>query len=121
MSIFKKQIKFVSATCPECNGHLQLDTNLKTAYCQYCGAQCIVENVHKKEHKEGNLEIMINFFERQQLLHHKIKNERFFRKKEEERRRIEYLKKFWWAYLLGFFGFFALLVTMIILESNGII
>ena len=49
MGIFKKRIKFVSAICPECKGHLELDSNLKTAFCQYCGAQCIVENAPKKK------------------------------------------------------------------------
>ena len=45
MGLFKKQVKFISAICPECKGHLELDGNLERAFCQYCGAQCIVENV----------------------------------------------------------------------------
>ena len=51
MSIFKRKIEFVSAICPECGGNLELDATLETAYCQYCGAMCIVKNAQKKNLK----------------------------------------------------------------------
>ena len=102
MNLFKKQVKFVSAICPECKGHLELDANLETAFCQYCGAQCIVENAPKKQKKQTKLETVLDFFERQQALRRQDKQERQRRIDEEERKRIEHLKKFWWIYGLIF-------------------
>lgn len=102
MNLFKKQVKFISAICPECKGHLELDSNLETAFCQYCGAQCIVENAPKKQMKQGKLETVLDFFERQQALRRQDKQERQRRIDEEERKRIEHLKKFWWIYSLIF-------------------
>ena len=121
MGIFKKQIKFVSAICPECKGHLELDSSLKTAFCQYCGAQCIVENAPKKEKKQGKLEMVLNFIERQQDLRRQDKQEKQRRIDEEERERKEHLKRFWWLYLLIFVVLLAFIFTMAFLENNGII
>lgn len=100
MNLFKKQVKFISAICPECKGHLELDANLETAFCQYCGAQCIVENAPKKQTKQTKLETVLDFVERQQALRRQDKQERQRRLDEEERKRTEHLKKFWWIYAL---------------------
>ena len=121
MGIFKKQVKFISAICPECKGHLELDSNLETAFCQYCGAQCIVENAPKKEKKQGKLETVLDFFERQQALHRQDKKERQRRIDEEERIKKEHLKKYWWIYVLIGVLFFGFIFTMAILENQGII
>ena len=116
MSIFKKQIKFVSAICPECKGYLELDSNLGTAFCQYCGAQCIVENAPKKARKQGKLGLILDFFERQQALYRQDKKERQRRINEEERKRKDHLKKYWWVYVLSFSLLLVILFIIAILE-----
>jgi DNA-directed RNA polymerase subunit RPC12/RpoP len=122
MGIFnKKKIKFVSAICPECNGHLELDANLETAFCQYCGAQCIVENAPSKKPKQNNLERVLDFVERQQSLRRQDRQERERRKREEEIKRKEELKKTWWIYFSIMVGFIALGLVMAILGSKGIV
>lgn len=115
MSLFKKQLKFVSAICPECKGHLELDANLETAFCQYCGAQCIVENAPKKQKKQTKLEAVLDFFERQQALRRQDKQERQRRIDEEERKRTEHLKKFWWIYVLIFISTLCFLTILSLL------
>ena len=121
MSIFKRKTKFVAAICPECKGHLELDSNLQTAFCQYCGAQCIVENAPKKEKKQTKLETVLDFFERQQNLHRQDKQERQRRIEEEKRKEEEHLKKYWIVYVLILFSIFALLFTFAFLEKQSII
>ena len=116
MGLFKKQIKFVSAICPECNGHLELDSNMETAFCQNCGTQCIIENKPKKK-RESKLETVIGFVERQQSLRRKDKQEKQRRKEEEERKEKERIKKFWWIYLLVIGGLFMLLLIIGLLEG----
>ena len=115
MGIFKKQIKFVSAICPECKGHLELDANLETAFCQYCGAQCIVENAPKKVKKQEKIEIILDFFERQQALRRQDKQECQRRIEEAERKKKEHLQKFWWIYLLIGVTFFSFMCILAIL------
>lgn len=92
MSIFKRKIEFVSAICPECGGNLELDATLETAYCQYCGAMCIVKNAQKKK-KETSLDKVIGFVERQQDLRRKDRVEIQKRKDEEKRKAEEEQKK----------------------------
>lgn len=121
MGIFKKDVKFIAAICPECKGHLELDANLETAFCKHCGAQFIVENAPKKQKKQGKLEMVLNFFERQQDLRRQDKKERQRKIDEEERKRKNHIKKFWWIYVLIGFAFFAFLFTIIILEGQGVI
>lgn len=110
MGIFKKQIKFISAICPECKGNLKLDPNLETAYCSKCGAQIIVQNAQKPK-KQGKLEIVFDFVERQQARRkqekedkqrkEEVERERFEAKRAERNRKIsENLKENWWKYLL---------------------
>ncbi len=121
MGLFTKQVKFVSAICPECKGHLELDANLETAFCQYCGAQCIVEDAPKREKKQSKLETVLDFVERQQALRRQDKREKQRRIDEEERKNNEFLKKYWWIYALIGFVFFAFIITMAILENQGLI
>ena len=120
MSMDDKEIKFVSAICPRCKGNLRLDSNLETAFCQYCGAQCIVENVQKKMKKESKLEIVLDFVERQQALYNQDKREQRQKQAEAERKQTEKLRKSWWIYALIFVGLFTLLIVMGILEKQGI-
>lgn len=121
MNLFSKKVKFISAICPECNGHLELDSNLETAFCQYCGAQCIVENAPKKARKQGNLEMILGFWERQQALRRQDKQEKQRRVAEDEEKKKAHIKKYWWVYALIGVAFFAFVVTMAILENQGII
>ena len=115
MNLFKKQVKFVSAICPECKGHLELDANLETAFCQYCGAQCIVENAPKKQKKQTKLETLLDFVERQQALRRQDKQERQRKIDEEERKRTEHLNKFWWIYVLIFVATLGFLMILSLL------
>ena len=122
MGIFnRKKIQFISAICPECKGHLELDANLETAFCQYCGAQCIVENAPQKKPKENNLERVLGFVERQQAIRRQDRQERERRKREEEIKQKEELKKTWWIYLAVMVGLIALCIVMAILENKGIL
>ena len=123
MGIFKKQIKFISAICPECKGNLKLDPNLETAYCSKCGAQIIVQNA-KKPKKQGKLEIVFDFEERQQARRKQEKEEKQ-QKEENERERIEAkraernrkisenIKAHWWKYLLIGLGLFVLCSALV--------
>lgn len=121
MNIFKKQIKFVSAICPECKGRLELDSNLKIAYCQYCGSQCIVENAPKPKKNESRLETVLNFVERQQSLQRQDKAEKERKKEQSEQKREQMMLKYWWAMALFVVLLLAFTVVMSILEAQGII
>ena len=116
MGLFKRKITFVSAKCPECGGNLELDSNMATAICQNCGAQCIVENKPKKKRATG-LETVIGFVERQQTLRRKDKQEKQRKKEEEERLERERMEKTWWIYLLVIGGFFFMLMIMAAIEN----
>ena len=102
MGIFSKKIKFVSAICPECNGHLALDARLETAFCQYCGAQCIIEHAPKKSKRHGKLELVLDFVERQQALHRSDRREKEKIKREEKEKEREHEKKNMWIAVLVF-------------------
>lgn len=106
----------MSAVCPECKGNLELDSNLERAYCQYCGAQCIVENAPKKGKKQDKLTTVLDFFERQQALRRQDKKERQRRIEEEERKNAESLRKYWWIYVLILVILFGFIFTMAFLE-----
>ena len=121
MSFLKKQVNFISANCPECNGHLELDANLETAFCQHCGAQCIVENAPKKVKKQSRLETVLGFVERQQALRRQDKQEKQRKIEEEKHRQKEHFKKYWWAYALLGVGLVAFFIVMSVLEKQGIV
>ncbi len=129
MKIFQKEIKFVSAVCPKCNGNLQLDANLERAFCQYCGAQCIVENAAQSKKRKSKLEIVLDFVERQQA---QLKQEELERarqsaerkrikREEKERKRQNGEKNFFQKYwrLLTLIGV-GLVLFAIVLEKLGI-
>ena len=80
-----------------------------------------MENSPKKEKKQGKLEMVLNFIERQQDLRRQDKQERQRRIEEEEREKKRHLKRFWWAYVLIMIGLFAFIFTMSFLEKQGII
>ena len=121
MSIFKKKVNFIAAICPKCNGHLELDSKMETAFCQYCGTQCVVENAPKKKKKHGKLEMVLDFFERQQNLRRQDKQEQQRRLEEEQRKHKEEVKRYWWVYVLVLIGIFGFLMIMSILENHSII
>ena len=121
MKLFHKPVKFISAICPECKGHLELDTNLKTAFCQYCGAQCIIENAPKKNKPQGKLETVLAYIERQKALKRQDKQEEQRRLDEEERQQKEHLKKFWWVYIISGFAFFGFILLLLVFSKQGII
>lgn len=64
MELFKRKIKFVSAVCHICGKALRLDPKLETAYCQYCGGHCIIENASKRSKNPSKLEIVLDYLER---------------------------------------------------------
>ena len=122
MRIFgKKKIEFVSAICPECKGNLELDAKLERAFCQYCGAQCIVENAPKRKPQQNDLERVLDFVERQQALRRQDKQEKRRRKEEAEAKQKEELKKTWWIYLAIVAGLMVFAVILSILENYGIV
>jgi len=121
MGFFKKQVKFVSAICPECKGHLELDANLERAFCQYCGAQCIVENAPKRKQKQSDLERVLDFVERQQNLRRQDKQEKQRRKDEEARKEAEHNRRYWWVYIALLVGMIILSLILAVLGKNGII
>lgn len=48
--------KFISATCPQCSGALQLPENLQNAKCSYCGANVVIDqNKNNDEQRVKNL------------------------------------------------------------------
>lgn len=77
MKLFNREPKFIIAQCPKCGGPLELDTNYETAHCQDCGMQYIVQNVDKKKkQKRTNLEMIMDFVERERDLKRKDRVER---------------------------------------------
>ncbi len=117
MGLFGKKIKFTSAICPQCKGNLKVDSNLEMAYCQYCGAQCIVENAPKRKEKKSALETVLGFVEKQQEARKQEKaeaerkeEERKAREREEKERKSRergekvkaHFQKSWWIYVVGF-------------------
>ena len=121
MGLFKKKINFVSAKCPECNGNLELDTEFKVAFCNRCGAQCIVENAPRVKEKTSKLSKVLDFMERQQSIRRQDKKERERKAEEKEKKRENIIKKYWWIYAVILASLFALVITMAILENQGIV
>ena len=116
MNLFKKKISFVSAVCPKCGENLELDTSLELAYCQYCGAQCIVENAPSRSDKPA-IDKIISFVERQHEIKKKEKIEKERKISEEQQRNREWLRNYWWVLVL-FFG--ALIIFSVITTLLGI-
>lgn len=117
MSIFKKEPKFVAAICPQCGGNLEMDSTLQTAFCQSCGAHCLMENVKKQKQKNPTaMQSIIGFVERQQELRRKDKAEKRQREEEEKKKHEAQIKKYWWIYALVMVGLFAFIAVMAILE-----
>ncbi|MGN1052109.1 MAG: hypothetical protein ACI4SH_01805 [Candidatus Scatosoma sp.] len=121
MSIFK-QVKFITAVCPECRGNLRLDPKMETAVCSKCGAQIIVRNA-KEKNKQGVLETVLDFVERQQTIRkqeqqeQRQKEEEDRKKREEERAerkrcRKERFKQNWWKYLFIGVGVYLLCAVL---------
>ncbi len=115
MGIFRKKIKFVAAICPECDGRLQLTSNMEVAYCPKCGAQCIVEDVPNK--KKGKLETILGFVERQQEIKRKEKEDKLKRKAEEKIKQEEQAKKSRWIALGLLVVFMAFVIIMAVVEN----
>ncbi len=111
MALFKRKIEFVSAICPKCQGNLRLNTKMDRATCEHCGAECIVENTSKQSRKQGKLELVFDFIERQQEIRRQGKQERQEAKKEERKRerRSTWLAVIAFAAIMLFCGLMALL------------
>ncbi len=114
----EEKINFISYDCPQCSGKLELDPNMKTAVCKYCGTQFVIE---KEERKKGKLELVLDFFDRRAEKRREDKREKERKKEEKERQEREESNK-----RLGFclFALAVLLVfsfIMAILENQGII
>ena len=103
----EEKINFISYDCPQCSGKLELDPNMKTAVCKYCGTQFVIE---KKEKKKGKLELFLDFFERRAE-----KRER--KKEEKERREREESNKAFLFSLLFLAGLFVFMFVMMLLEN----
>ena len=113
----KKEPRFISAKCPECQGGLELDANFETAVCQSCGMQCIVENVIKKESKKAtSLDKIITFVNHRQDLRRKDNIEKQLRKNEEKKKNEDTIKKYWWIWALVMAGLFVFMGIMSYLE-----
>ena len=48
-------MKLISLTCPNCGAKLEVDASLGKAYCQYCGAQVLIDE-EKRNIKLDNAE-----------------------------------------------------------------
>ncbi len=111
MAFFKKKIQFTSAICPKCQGNLRLNTSMDRATCEHCGAECIVENASKQAKKQGKLELVLGFIERQQELHRQDKKEKQEKKKEERKKE----QKSAWIWLVALIGIIFLCGIMALL------
>ncbi len=117
MSIFQKKIKFVSATCPNCQGNLTLDAKMERATCAQCGAECIVENTPKQKNKQGKLELVLDFIERQQETRRQEKKEKQAKKEELEKEERKRDKKTIWV-CVAVFGVGLLFCLLMALLEN---
>ncbi len=48
---------FVPAMCPNCNAHLKVDQSTKTARCDNCGTECLVQDAIKTLTVKGNVQV----------------------------------------------------------------
>lgn len=53
-------MNFVAAKCPSCGADIQVDQNLETAYCSYCGSNIIVQNAIQRVKIIGPVELAGN-------------------------------------------------------------
>ena len=121
MGIFNKQVKFISAVCPECQGHLELDASRDIAFCLNCGARCIVENAPKRDRKVSGLNAVLAFIERRDDLRRQDRHERQKKKEQKEKEQRESMKKSLWIYIAVSALIITLCFVMSILENQGII
>ena len=84
MGLFKRKPKFIAAVCPQCGGNLEMDSQLQTATCAKCGAQCLVEDVQiRKPKKETPLQTVVGFVERQADINRRDRAARRQQREEE--------------------------------------
>ena len=118
INIFKRKASFIACECPKCKGNLELDSEMKVAFCQNCGVQCVVTNIQKHhEKKKSNLEIVISFVERQQSLLRKDKLEKEKQRIVEEKKSSEWWSKYWWILPLILAICFVITFVMAYLEK----
>ena len=48
---------FVPAMCPNCNSHMNVDSSNKTAHCEVCGTDCLVQNAIRTLNVRGNVQV----------------------------------------------------------------
>lgn len=49
--------KFVPAMCPNCNAHMKVDSSLKSAHCDSCGTECLVQDAINALTVRGNVQV----------------------------------------------------------------
>lgn len=97
INIFKKKASFIACECPKCGGNLELDSEMKLAFCKECGVQCVVADLPRRhEKKKTNLETVISFVERQQNLYRQDKIEKQKLQEIEDKKNAEWWSKYWW-------------------------
>ena len=52
-----KSSAFVPAMCPNCNSHMSIDSTLKTARCNTCGTECLVQDAINALTVRGNVQV----------------------------------------------------------------
>ena len=50
-------MNFVAAKCPNCGAEIQVDKNLETAFCSYCGSKMLVQDAVNRVRIVGPVEI----------------------------------------------------------------
>lgn len=109
--------------CSACGTMVVFEERATKVFCQNCGTQCL-----GAEPKKGNLELVLDFVERQQDKRRQEKEEQRKREEEkqreeeerkraEEEKRREGFKKNWWIYLLVFVGLLAFTLIMSYFEK----
>ena len=48
---------FVPAMCPNCNAHMEVDSNAKIARCNSCGTECLVQDAINTLNVKGNIQV----------------------------------------------------------------
>lgn len=117
INIFKKKVSFVACECPKCGGNLELDSEMKVAFCKSCGVQCLVTDIQRKHEKKTNLETVISFVERQQNLYRQDKIEKAKLQEIEKQKSDEWWSKYWWILPLTLAICFIIIFVMAYLEK----
>lgn len=105
-------MKLIDTTCPKCGANLRVDADRQSAYCEYCGAQLLIDD--EVQHLQiDNAENAGYAFEKGRQ---RAQNERYYSAHPHPVPKKKSSKMIWWV--LGWIFIFPVPLTIIISRNK---